>query len=633
MGKKTASRGNTDEVERALTAPETERQVVNATDQYAKLEEEALSIKDRIQKHGVQVKVLMDFIDSEITQEQSCESLPWAIALFAAFAVSVAMHDQNNVVLTTKEMIQTAFNDDANFGYVPGMANAAGVTEDVGMKVIWNIHTTDHLWAYLQEGAMASLSGGFYENYDPYNTNISNPKALLWQYNRLVAGVRLQQQIEPTGYDKCTAEELAWKFSGPCSPWDWVLTPQLKPSLTLNNPTRKEWLSLVPENGVTAEQQIAETFKRLDEEQYIDAATARLQVSFVLYNAELNMVTVVYLLFAFTRPGLIHRDVLPVSVLLDPYQHKITWATDIVFVILIARIVITEAYELQKHLKKSAQNDSSAWEDFKSYVDIWNVVDWTSVAGAIACISLWVTHCLGVDELRNWLVTSDLDPVSVMTLDPITRTEQYDRLMELLEPVAVHSVFAQHTMSIFPFVIVLRLFKSFAAQPRLSLVTQTLYKASVDVLHFLLVFLTIFFTYAVGGMSLFGHHMEDFATILRAVNSCWRVILGDFDMSQLILEGPGYFEAMLWFWTFTLLVVLIMFNMVLSIIMDSYTEVKSQLGGDSETLFSQTYEIYRRWRGKQKGERVSLEYIYKCFGEEADTEEERKLQETFHQAC
>ena len=107
-------------------------------------------------------------------------------------------------------------------------------------------------------------------------------------------------------------------------------------------------------------------------------------------------------------------------------------------------------------------------------------------------------------------------------------------------------------------------------------------------------------------MVLFGQELEDFANIGRAFNTVFRIMLGDFDWDE--MNDVGRLVAGIWFWTFTWLVVLVMLNMLLAIIMDVYTEVKGSMG-NAETLFSQTREIFSRWRDQRRGRRVSLEYV------------------------
>merc|ERR1740130_2117836 len=62
----------------------------------------------------------------------------------------------------------------------------------------------------------------------------------------------------------------------------------------------------------------------------------------------------------------------------------------------------------------------------------------------------------------------------------------------------------------YPMLIVMRLFEAFSHQPRLSIVTSTLGDAMVDLVHFLLVFLSIYVTYAIAGVVLFGREVDGF---------------------------------------------------------------------------------------------------------------------------
>merc|ERR1719401_612532 len=54
---------------------------------------------------------------------------------------------------------------------------------------------------------------------------------------------------------------------------------------------------------------------------------------------------------------------------------------------------------------------------------------------------------------------------------------------------------------------------------------------------------------------------------------------------------------------------LIMLNMLLAIVLDVYTEVKSALPDDAETLWSQLLEIYYRRRAIMRGEQVKMKVI------------------------
>merc|ERR1719375_1024555 len=115
----------------------------------------------------------------------------------------------------------------------------------------------------------------------------------------------------------------------------------------------------------------------------------------------------------------------------------------------------------------------------------------------------------------------------------------------------------------------------------------------------MIVFLAVFVTYACTGICLFGRKVEDFASFPHALHACFLMLLGEFDWHE--MKSVGKAEAYLWFWTFNVVVLWVMFNMVLAIIMDSYMQIKSQLGEHSETLGDEAMEMATRWRQSRQG--------------------------------
>merc|ERR1719326_2164842 len=75
---------------------------------------------------------------------------------------------------------------------------------------------------------------------------------------------------------------------------------------------------------------------------------------------------------------------------------------------------------------------------------------------------------------------------------------------------SVHQFDFQRLISWFLYLIALRMFRAFDAQPRLSLVTKTMSTAASDVAHFFIVFLAVYFCFAMTGAALFGHEMQEF---------------------------------------------------------------------------------------------------------------------------
>ena len=105
---------------------------------------------------------------------------------------------------------------------------------------------------------------------------------------------------------------------------------------------------------------------------------------------------------------------------------------------------------------------------------------------------------------------------------------------------------------------------------------------------------------------MFGRDVQDFATPLYAFVTCWRFLLGDFDWSE--LQKVSTTRGFVFFFGFSLLVILIMLNMLLAIILETYIDVK-RLTGKSETLYSQAWETFSRWIRKKRHQRVGLDFI------------------------
>lgn len=162
------------------------------------------------------------------------------------------------------------------------------------------------------------------------------------------------------------------------------------------------------------------------------------------------------------------------------------------------------------------------------------------------------------------------------------------------------------TVAVYPLIIIVRLFKSFSAQPKLALVTKTLANAWPDLFHFAIVFSSVFVTFTICGIVLFGREVGSFTTWTRATISCFRVMLGDIDWDE--LSAIGRTEASIWLWLYIIIIVLLMLNMIIAIIMDHYEEVKAD-AGHAETLLEEGIQMFVRWRGRRNGTYVALEKV------------------------
>lgn len=164
--------------------------------------------------------------------------------------------------------------------------------------------------------------------------------------------------------------------------------------------------------------------------------------------------------------------------------------------------------------------------------------------------------------------------------------------------------------------VLLRLFKSFAAQPRLGVVTDTILHASRDMFPLLIVFGCVFLTASCIGVVIFGKEVVNFSELSLALTSCWRLVLGDFDWAVL-MQKSNFRMVVLFNVSFNLLIVLILMNMLLAIVLDTYMKVNDS-ARNSEHLWTQAWEIFRRWNERRLGNSVSLGVIRYCLLEDAE---------------
>lgn len=119
-----------------------------------------------------------------------------------------------------------------------------------------------------------------------------------------------------------------------------------------------------------------------------------------------------------------------------------------------------------------------------------------------------------------------------------------------------------------------RFFANFGAQARLAIVTRTLYALLKDLLHFLVVFMPVFFVYVTSAVLLFGRRMSDFATMQASLGSIYRMTQeGEYDWQSLIFEF--YWSSAIWMFSFIVFVNMLFINLVLAIILDVYNEVRA----------------------------------------------------------
>jgi len=298
------------------------------------------------------------------------------------------------------------------------------------------------------------------------------------------------------------------------------------------------------------------------------------------------------------------------------------YGIDIVYIIILARMTYAELMEMLPRLLNGL-------DGFIQYWEFWNLVDWLNIAFGSVFFALWFMICeenagplqaailaLPTKKLDTWVISN----TSYMKPDELNDyveggtakyTDQIAHVHQVAAGIAATHGNLRTVTFFYTFTLMLKFFKAFQANPRLNIVVMTMTSAAVDIIHFFIVFMTIFCVFSLMASLIFGPKMIEFSTQMRAFFYCWRILLGEWDLEP--MEGVDYYFANIWFNAFQIMVMMILLNIMLAIIMDTYSGVVG-IGGDV-TIWEQTrlaVNTVRETRGH-----VDLLYI-RCEMEDED---------------
>jgi len=337
----------------------------------------------------------------------------------------------------------------------------------------------------------------------------------------------------------------------------------------------------------------------LDQIRWMGANTSlQLWLEFSTYVEEAGLFTINVIDVNFRHPGQAIPQIKSLGVLAQPYTSWAEYIVDGIYLLIVCNMFFHEA----KDVFHSAR---LGFGEFVDYWSVWNVVDWLSIVMGFGASIVWITCCrVTGDAFFQQLVNRDSHLVTsnVMQLSESELETVWDELNNIKGWfIVLHIVIAVNTASI-----VARLFKGFQANPKLKVVMDTLNLAAPDMIHFMIVFLTLFLSFAVIAHVLFGGDLPVFYTTAMSLNTVFFVLMGEFSWfselsmveSVFLPSGCPVIFVKIWFYTYMFFVLLVLLNMLLAIILDRYNEVmeKQRGGREDMTIWTQAYRFINRKR-------------------------------------
>jgi len=297
------------------------------------------------------------------------------------------------------------------------------------------------------------------------------------------------------------------------------------------------------------------------------------------------------------------------AVSIEPYPSYDLYVADSLFLCLALWIGVQEGKDAFAAIRLGCS-------EFKDYLAFWNVVDWCNILLCVLTGVAWMdTINYMIDDTYNTYLNTDYKvSKNIMGLDSSTM----DGITSKLQALRLRYWMMQITMAANTVFVVMKFFKSFQSNARLSVVSKTFQQAGVELAHFVIMFSTIFLPFVIIGHILFGSDIEDFASVTASINTGMICLFGDFGwyvefypkkFTDILPSGMPKFVLMIWYVGFMFLVFLVLLNMLLAVILEHYTQVSGdvQFEADAPAVWNQAIRWWR-FRKRTKGF-ISLEVL------------------------
>ncbi|KXZ51016.1 hypothetical protein GPECTOR_14g257 [Gonium pectorale] len=338
----------------------------------------------------------------------------------------------------------------------------------------------------------------------------------------------------------------------------------------------------------------------LNEGLYLDQNTRTMTAELVTYNAPLRIFSYYYIKFFFSDGGSIqvtHRLNTVRVELYNSQEDDVRFGLEIVLTMWIFSLLLYNLWEIG-YTQKTRGNF------LKYFLSGWHWVEFASNGLLTACIIIWWvfknTYAKKFDIAIRYNVYQDLAPdANFLALQDngahlTSANEAFSSLKELVD--MLNWYFALNGINIL--LLIARVLKLMDFQPRLGVVTRSLWLAGPDLIHFAIVAGMVFIGYAMMAHLIFGNAIAKFSTFGDSINTCFEILLGNIDVNNDLraLGGLQSVAGALFFWSYELLVFMVLLNFLLAIIVDAFSEVKEKTH-ETVGIHTELFTLLRdKWR-------------------------------------
>ncbi|XP_067258926.1 polycystin-2 isoform X2 [Chanodichthys erythropterus] len=290
----------------------------------------------------------------------------------------------------------------------------------------------------------------------------------------------------------------------------------------------------------------ANQLQELKNNLWLDRGTRAVFLDFSIYNGNVNLFCIVRLLVEFPATGGAVTSWQFQTVRLIRYMSSWDYFVgmcEVAFCLFVLYYLVEEVLEIRLHRLRY----------FKS---LWNCLDVLIVTLSVPAIIMNICRTSAVSHRLHFLLENH---------------STYPNF----EPLARLQVHFNNLAAVIVFLSWVKLFKFINFNKTMNQLSTTMSRCAKDLMGFAIMFFIVFLAYAQLAYLVFGTQVNDFSTFQACIFTQFRIILGDFDFSEIeeadSVLGPIYFT------TFVFFIFMILLNMFLAIINDTYSEVKADM--------------------------------------------------------
>lgn len=196
-----------------------------------------------------------------------------------------------------------------------------------------------------------------------------------------------------------------------------------------------------------------------------------------------------------------------------------------------------------------------------------DILDWLTIGIVSLSIYFRVGYITKTSDLHEFFIDLAEDNTYHESM-----TELIDRFARINDNLASMNML----LMVLVFFGMIQFFRYLSFDRRLGIVTATIKESLGSLLPVLLIFLVVMFAYAVLGTVMYGAHLNTWSNVGKSTSQLFLLILGEFGSYFDIMQINPIMSA-IFFWTYIIMALFLLFNMVLAVIFTVYDEKNTEI--------------------------------------------------------